>query len=1352
MVSKAHIERLYSERVSNELWCQSQVDVANFADGCLFGRFFNELLQNTDDAEGSEIECILQEKKLVVYHNGRHFSETDVEKIVSFAQQKYRDKSNNASMTGYKGIGFKALLSIASMVHILSNEYSFRFDKDHWKGRLMPWQMIPIWTDPGQDQIDKVTFIFHLNDPQDVLRQFEEFFGQSRPILFLRNVNVIKFTHYNQTRIVTRKDLLTGERTITEGKKIQSEWIVRTKSLKLPIEVHDAIQDLNTTLCPDRLKNAATIELTFAFSFKQLSSKEELEIFATLPTKVHLGLPYVVNTEFLVEAQREHLVKGVWNNYLFTSIGFFQFFFLQEFAKGDNWQKILHILGPNTIIGVEKDLCSAYEKGFVQGYKEYTFIPSFSNPGRLLKLHECRIDSTGFYFQFKNVLPPDLIPPNLVHPELEDLKKLEKIVHRIAPKNMMKEVDILNILETLFKQKPDPVLCFCILDFFRIYYPNSCSQLKEKVFILTEQGSLGKISDLHLTLKTTSPTPPHFIEIPIIHPDVLANDEGEKIKQWLQIKRVTGTTIVTAVLKWIKKGRVSLEESLVLVRYLFKLYDEKYINGSDLEKLRSMPIITRANTLSPAEKLYFPKEYNPTQDPDLEELFSEKAELFVHSSYMEDLSLINRWWQFFLHLGVQEKCDLCSPATITVEELKKRSIFLLDKFLQYLHTSPEPIIGRSALLQDTYRNFVFFSMMENLSLKTFSLYFWQILNGLGRKFMQIDNCQFIDGRNTRLLAQYKKSSYIKFVLNNHPCIRGCDGKLHVANQLYSPAFRSLQIKELIAAEIDVEVNEELLDYLGFKTKITPGECYDWLAKMRLDKIDKLDFYVVLLKNLIEGWKNLDEKERQILLKKQWYFLAHNNEWHPANQLVCFGVKGSTPRLQSSQWFKNVPGLTEKLAAIFNRPIITSNVNESEIKIKEEDTEVRALLLSRFPLIALQQAVYSIQPPHVVLQALATRLKDLKIFIAAHIPSIEGLPLDQALIGNRLYFTERCQKYQKFERIGEYFGFDEGSMHEIKEILSLKTGKRTEDDWIIEKEIDLQLLQQLQSLLNSLDNTPSLELGHGGQSFHSFDADQKSKSYNRSVLVPDQKSLCQDLRPDFSDEHSAERIGIVKQGDKGGPKIGIISSIESLDEIEPLIPIEDVIPSKGGIQKLAIQKKNIKLELQPTLKSTKKSSKAQKQPSGQVKKDIGRWGESFAFQELVRHYEQKYGHRAMKIAPESYQLHVDGIIDIAIKWLNCQEESGKSYDIELMKHKNNQTPYIRPIEVKASGNGKVHFFLSEGEWKMLKLDPKNRLYLVLHAGTGQARTLKIPNPSKWLENDDVIVKEHKKYEISASKID
>jgi oligopeptide/dipeptide ABC transporter ATP-binding protein len=59
----------------------------------------------------------------------------------------------------------------------------------------------------------------------------------------------------------------------------------------------------------------------------------------------------------------------------------------------------------------------------------------------------------------------------------------------------------------------------------------------------------------------------------------------------------------------------------------------------------------------------------------------------------------------------------------------------------------------------------------------------------------------------------------------------------------------------------------------------------------------------------------------------------------------------------------------------------------------------------------------------------------------------------------------------------------------------------------------------------------------------FDSDHKARCW---LLAPDRKNLCQNLRPDFSAGHSAERAGIFEQAvkgeraaqrDKDGPKIG-----------------------------------------------------------------------------------------------------------------------------------------------------------------------------------------------------------------------
>ena len=1085
MAPKTHIEALYQERVTNTLWCQSQLDVANFASGSLQGRFLNELLQNTDDASGVKIEFQLNGRTLIITHDGRPFVKDDVDKIVAFANQRIRNKTGDPEMAGYKGIGFKALLAMASKVHIISGGYSFRFDKAHWESP-MPWEMIPIWTESDRPSVHKVAFIFELNDPKTVKLQLDQFCQEPHPMLFLRHVRTIEISAATQKRMVSRKDSAI-RRMLIESGVIRSDWMIKTtEEITIPAPVHDAVQVLNTTLCPDRLKKAETVKLTFAFllldkTLARPPEQMEVEIFSTLPTKVRLGLPFAVNGEFILETQREQLVESPWNDFLFECLASLQFSFLSEFARSDQWEHLLHVLGPRSIPWVEKNLRVAYENGFKKGYITTAWIPSFLDPKNLLKLHECCVDTTGFYSRFKTHLPPDLIPRNLVHSGLQALDKLGKLVLQLDARNYLDQRFILNQLETIFKRKKDLALCYQLLIFFQTW---EWVALKEKVWIPTEQVGLGKLSELSLPPLQTIPLPPPFVPVPVMHQGIFVFDEGGRLRAWLETQGVRSLTAKNIVGKYIvpfiqEKG-FTPESSVALVRYLFQLYCEEHIDEKDLKKLQDLPILTVANSLSPIRKLYISKDYDPDQSPDLQTLFPKSPDLFVNPCYMEDPALAPRWLEFFRDLGAQEKCGLVIVEKASVEELRKQNISNLDEFLGHLHKGKKPIIGRPPLAKDGYRNFVFFPMMENLSMRPFALQFWQTLRESGKQFLQTDkSCQFMAGKHPpKSLSSSEKSSYIKYILNGRPCIYGTDGQLHTASELYSPAFRSLKAKELVAADIEVSLSKELLEYLGFKTEISPRECYAFLKKMYAEKSENLDFYIALLKNLTTGWKNLDEREKEELLKLKWHFLAHNNTWQPVAGLSCFAVKERSPSLQSNIWFKNVTPEMEELAKIFNRPIVTEYVNETEIQDPKEDTELRVFLWNKLPLLAWIRAHHLMQPPDSVLKELAACLNNLHLFRVASIPSIEkgSLLIDMALFENRIYYTEKCPKHRRLEKVAMHFNLDYPVIQDIIEILSLKTEpskshKKTEEEWISERKIPSTDLVRLRQALQLLDHTP-----------------------------------------------------------------------------------------------------------------------------------------------------------------------------------------------------------------------------------------------------------------------------------------
>ena len=80
-------------------------------------RFVFELLQNADDQpeEGELVNVKLKalDENLLFLHTGKPFNEADVESISSIGDST---KKNDIEKTGYKGIGFKSVFSVAETV------------------------------------------------------------------------------------------------------------------------------------------------------------------------------------------------------------------------------------------------------------------------------------------------------------------------------------------------------------------------------------------------------------------------------------------------------------------------------------------------------------------------------------------------------------------------------------------------------------------------------------------------------------------------------------------------------------------------------------------------------------------------------------------------------------------------------------------------------------------------------------------------------------------------------------------------------------------------------------------------------------------------------------------------------------------------------------------------------------------------------------------------------------------------------------------------------------------------------------------------------------------------------------
>lgn len=135
-------------------------------------------------------------------------------------------------------------------------------------------------------------------------------------------------------------------------------------------------------------------------------------------------------------------------------------------------------------------------------------------------------------------------------------------------------------------------------------------------------------------------------------------------------------------------------------------------------------------------------------------------------------------------------------------------------------------------------------------------------------------------------------------------------------------------------------------------------------------------------------------------------------------------------------------------------------------------------------------------------------------------------------------------------------------------------------------------------------------------------------------------------------------------------------------------------------------------------------------SSDINKDIGKWGEEYAFIAIKEEIKEKYPDATIEVGECYFKLIKDGDVITEVKWLNCEEESKKHYDILI---KENGVESF--VEVKSTtGDEKTWFSVSKNQWGLMKEKGDNfYIYRVYNAGTKDVKVVKIPNPAElWKE--------------------
>ncbi len=844
-------------------------------------RFIYELLQNADDSSVNgqlvDVEIILFNNKLVVAHNGKSFDESDLKGICGIDDGT---KKLSIEKTGYKGIGFKSVFGQSDKVTIFSDKEYFKFDATHnfgwskewdstqkeWetvnnRNFLHPWQIIPIYT--SKEEIDhniqtflndnwNVATIIELFKKDDVTHAIEELSSNANMFLFLKNINRIKFTTNETVEIFIDRKII-NEYTLYKNKKIKSQWRIKTIHLEVTDELKSSLR--NERNIPDKLMQTDTIELTMAIQkgkegFKKLETNESL-LYAYLPTdEKRYSLPILVNTTFLMSANRESLhADSKWNQWLFKSISIELFKWIASLIKSEYSYQAYQLI-PSKLL-MNDDLCKNYNRGIDEAIETIPFILSKDN--KLLKVKEAIIDST--LLSEKTFICSEVI------------RKF--ISHKIGSNNIITEKPfVMNTGFNSFLEKigvttfnwSDVPAFFAFEDFLSkhtvdknielIQYFKNESEIKDSAIDEKKLKSWAFIYDhknkLNYPNNVYFPTPDDTTwnnpesSISFLHQEIQTwLLEKQKVKEWLEKLGIVEKTDITFLEKTIipnSKSYITAENAIETIQVIYSLYKKEKIEDK-LTQLSDLRLLTKTGKLISASKCYFSDEYNPKLN--IEEKIED--DIFLNEKYLEvindDTDEIKR---FFKCMGVQEVISIFTIEEKTSKEtlidyfgLKKEYFNLADKkFSPYVNT----------FTADTYQGINTLSFLLKTDSFQFSKLFWNTV---------IQNIDFISiqklprvywgnfgypGRITGDLV----GSYLKWYVQNIRCI---PTRKELCEKSTSVFINNEEIVELAGRylhvfESTIELTQDWKAFFSFKTELQLEDYLELLTAIFDDKTNE----------------------------------------------------------------------------------------------------------------------------------------------------------------------------------------------------------------------------------------------------------------------------------------------------------------------------------------------------------------------------------------------------------------------------------------------------------------------------------------------------------------------------------
>ncbi len=592
--------------------------------------FIYELIQNADDSGSDCLELQLDSNALLIWNDGRRFTEEDVRNICSLG-------SSDKDLTdiGTFGIGFKAVYNYTEFPEIYSNDERFRirdFIKPEGIDEMTP-EIVKL--------VDEGKTVFRLpfknNLPQDDLEHLKNRLcdlSKERSLLFLRCLKRVEWKDernaqrgfyfcsrlsYDKIQNVSENESveLVKLTAVLNGNSESSEtFLVFCKSVHPPKDVIDKLleqaEDKEERQRIQRsVEESQPIEVAFKLQDDRITAMDDnCVLFAYLPTQKETHLKFLIQARYQTTPARDNIPKtneNPWNRWLVRETADFLPEILEQLKASDLLEPVFFNVLPlkRDVENEFKPIAEALQKAM----QERAFVPTQS--GGYAKAESVfYVNSKGVaiprgieyrYAKAQNVYYPHVeilrqliennwlhSESNWLHPEIRNTEEFRQCF-KVMQEASVKSVEVSRVLGWLEDRDPNwfKGQSNKWLHFLYNYLKEQGSQLdriKKLPLIRLENGRHVCASNELVffppgTDEEREKIEPFLSNLPILQTTLLEGKERNEIEVFLKSLEVRTLRPVNLILKGIcpqyrRFPRPSVEENRLHVRYLFEVWND----------------------------------------------------------------------------------------------------------------------------------------------------------------------------------------------------------------------------------------------------------------------------------------------------------------------------------------------------------------------------------------------------------------------------------------------------------------------------------------------------------------------------------------------------------------------------------------------------------------------------------------------------------------------------------------------------------------------------------------------------------------------------------------------------------